>query len=65
MLNNIHFVALHVFDVHNAFFAVSIQGHLVKFALLMLLAGSLVEFAAPHVCLLNQSTQSLKARQPV
>ncbi len=36
MLNNINFVALHVFDVHDSF-AISSQGHFVKFdAILML-----------------------------
>ncbi len=43
MLNNIHFVALHVFDVTVSSFVISSQGHLVKFdAILMLLIGSLV-----------------------
>ncbi len=43
MLNCFHFVAFYVYDVHNAFFAISIQGCLVKFdAILMLLIGSVV-----------------------
>ncbi len=47
-------------------FAVDSQGHLVKFdAILMLSIGSLMEFAAPHVRLLNHFTMMLKAKQPV
>ncbi len=43
MLNNIHFVALHVLLHTMSSFAVSSQGCLVKFdAILMLLIGSLV-----------------------
>ncbi len=43
MLNNIHSVAFDVFNVHNAFIAISRQGSLVKFdAALKLLIGSLV-----------------------
>ncbi len=43
MLNYIHFVALHVFDVHSAFFVISSQGHLAKLDVaLMLLIGALV-----------------------
>ncbi len=42
MLNNIYFVALHVFDTVPCF-VISSQGRLVKFdAVLMLLIGSLV-----------------------
>ncbi len=43
MLNNIHFVALHVLMCTKPSFVISIQGFLVKFdAILMLLTGSLV-----------------------
>ncbi len=43
MLNNVHFVALHVVDVHNAFFCHFQSRSFVKFdAILMLVFCSLV-----------------------
>ncbi len=51
MLNNIHFVALHVLMCTMPSFFISSQCCLVKFdAILMLLIDSLVEFAESHVC---------------
>ncbi len=51
MLNNIHFVALHILMSTVFPFAISSQGRLVKFdAILILLIGYRFEFAAPNVC---------------
>ncbi len=47
MLNNIHFAAFEVMPT----FAIYSQGRSVKFdAVLTFLIGSLLEFAAPHIC---------------
>ncbi len=52
MLNNIHFIALHVLMCTMS--SSAIQGCLVKFnAIQLLLIGS-VEFAAPHIQQFNQ-----------
>ncbi len=53
MSNNIHFVALHVLDVHNAFFSISSQSSSVKFddVFWCFWLVLLFEFAAPRICL--------------
>ncbi len=50
MLNNIHFVALHVLMSTVPSFAISSQGRFIKLdATLMLLIGSRLKFAVPHI----------------
>ncbi len=65
-MNNIHFVDLHVFDVHNASFAIPSQGRLVKIdATLRVLIGSLVWSCSAQRLPIKWSTLPLKAKQPV
>ncbi len=62
MLNNIHFVALHVLMCTLPSYAISSQGLLVKCdAIQMLFNWFSFEFSEPHIRQFNQSTLPLKA----
>ncbi len=65
MLNNIHFVALPVSDVHISFFC-NFQSSLFSKDWCCSNAFDCFsfEFAAPHIRQLNESTLPLKAKQP-
>ncbi len=59
MLNNIYFVALHVFDVHCLFLPFPFKAFRKVCCIVMLLIGSLVEFAA------RIKSIHIKDKQPV